>query len=252
MRQIAIALSLLCLVSLSAPPANAEETPVLSYSFATEWWAKYLNQGGFVIHDGSVLWTSLFVTHNRSGFYAGLWNSTPIDGTEFNSDFGTENDIYLGWRGRTGNFGYTLGVAYFDLYRLGGDPAGDLMQAYGEVAYHFPFGKHELVPFARLEYSIPPPVRHTMLDESVRGLVGVRYTYVLTEQVGFWAKLWLIGDDGRNAPEATGIAQLDGGVKVVLTQNVNMTFGARLSQPMTKTSSRKFEAVPNAALNINW
>lgn len=43
------------------------------------------------------------------GFYSGLWVST----VEFADDAGTETDLYLGYGGEAGGFGYDVGYVYY-------------------------------------------------------------------------------------------------------------------------------------------
>lgn len=252
MRHAVCALTILFLL-FAVTSANAGEKDQLTVDLSTNVWAKYLNQGGGVPHNGAVAWSSVFVTHNRSGLFAGVWNSSPIDGSKWDADFGTENDLYLGWRGETGKVGYNAGVAYFDLHEIGGTARGDLMQVWGEADYTFASGRHELVPFVRLEYSVPPPVADTALNSSLRALLGAGYTFQLDPRTSLKAKAWLIADDGRNnRGDEAFIGQLDLGVQFKLTTRLSAHLGLRLSEPLTPTVDRRFEVVPSVGLSLRF
>lgn len=96
----------LAIVVPVAGPAVAEESPVVANIGVV---SDYLFRGITQTDGGAAIQGGLDYYH-ESGFYAGTWVS--------NVDFGTpdpnyELDLYAGYEGEAGDFGYSVGLLYY-------------------------------------------------------------------------------------------------------------------------------------------
>lgn len=102
--------------------------------------SQYIFRGG--VEDGrTALQGGLDYAH-ESGFYAGTWFSTLDYSAEAGNPDNNEIDLYAGYSGSVGDFGYDAGLLYFYYTGTGEDPASGVEDADGNVPEAYVAGSY--------------------------------------------------------------------------------------------------------------
>jgi len=118
----------------SAAAANAEVTGNVGVV------SQYIFRGG-VEDSRPALQGGLDYAHD-SGFYAGTWFSTLDYSAEAGNPDNNEVDLYAGYSGSAGDFGYDVGLLYFYYTGTGENPAGTVEDADGNVPEAYVAGSY--------------------------------------------------------------------------------------------------------------
>lgn len=241
----------LALIVVLATNAAAEEDDKLTLGLSTKVWSKYLFISGVVYHDEPVAQTDLFVGLPK-GFYADLWWSVGLDGTDASSDFGDEIDYTVGWAGSFGKLDVDLGIAYFDSFELfdtGGD--GDVLQPYIELSKTLKLGeKHKLTPYTAFQWQ--QPLKSSMSNGGYL-IGGVSDLFQISPKVSVNSKVGVLYDTGAYNYDngLVGFAKLEASWQ--LTKKFSMQLPSIMAtKPISTSDERKTQVAFGLGLSIDF
>ena len=233
--------------------AHAEENNPFTATLTSRVWSKYVVSAGLNLHNKPVLQTDLYVQHS-SGLYCDIWWSVGLDGTSPNSDFGDEIDYTCGWTGKAGGLVLNFGVAYFDVHRLFGRPADDVVQIFGEVNHTFPVGVHSVTPFLRFEYSMVPPGSASDLKPTIEAHVGATFAINLNEKIALAIRPAFMYNSGGLVGDPISLFHPAVSFQVKLSGKVTLeVINLKFPVPLTHTSDdRKFAFVGGIGIVVTF
>lgn len=139
----ALAAALLCTTSGSAIAAEAD--PGYAFSGNVAYTSDYIYRGISQTSEEPALQGGFDFNHG-SGFYLGTWASSLNFGD--GSGASVEMDVYGGYEGSAGDFGYDVGLLYYGYPGARSDLDYDFVEAYGSGSYQL--GGVELTAGAHL------------------------------------------------------------------------------------------------------
>jgi len=213
---------------------------------------KYLASCGAVFYNRPVMQVVIFVSV-KNGLYLDLWNSTPINLSLWDKNFGTEQDISVGWAGKLSKLGVSgwpgsltldTGVNFWDEPSIGTFGKDDILNEYIKVTKDFEW----VSVSAKFECA-------EVMPNSIYG-GGQMYTLEVSKSKSFFNDMVLAGlsadamyDSGRFGAGngfivgGSGYLQwkLYKGFALILPQ-VNLT------EPINTRDSRKFSSAVSGGL----
>ena len=162
-------------------------------SLTESWRSKYVLSNGVVAYDHSVAQTDIFLT-TKCGLTLDLWGSIPTNLEDIGKDFGTEDDLTIGYTRDLKWFSVAVGVSYYDLHRNFTFDGSDLIVPYLELSKEFKVTKKLcLTPFYKAEMNFN-------LSGSIKGdtfqRVGVRYGWEVTKYLTLAGQTYMLYDPG--------------------------------------------------------
>ena len=239
MKKILVALTMtICLIFVSAQ-ARAEGLSITAYS---QVWGKYLGGNGGIFYDKPVHQSRTTVCYR--GFCGDIWGSYSLDGR---NGFGKEVD-FTGWYG---NDWAEIGVAYFALWPKG---FSDVVQPFLKLKHQFTVGKHEFIPYGKLE--LYWPVSGSIPQHGAIFAAGLAHTWHLMAVLDFNHEPTLKYDNGAFGNNSAVIGQYKADLSWKLNKNLTVQLPMlKASTPLTKVrDGRKTEYVVGvgAVFAFNW
>ena len=179
-----------------------------SFSLSTTVTSEYIGGTGGGLFSDQPCWQTGFTAFHKSGYYAGVWRSVPVDPKYANS-FANEADYYLGYCKDFGEVSIDLSVALYDFV-----PASDM---YG-FAVIISANSGKVKPYARVEYDAAQSSRMAPLCIwKVGAKGGVPKTPLKWD-------LWLLG-----RPYSTGKRETLSAAKLQLCWPINIGHGGTVT-----------------------
>lgn len=237
MKKILVALTI-CLLFASVQ-AYAEDPSITAYP---QVWGKYLGGNGGIFHDKPVHQTGTTVCYR--GFCGDIWGSYSLDGR---NGFGKEVD-FTGWYG---NDWMEVGVGYFALWPKG---FSDVVQPFLKLKRQFTVGKHELMPYGKLE--LYWPASGNIPQSGAIFAAGLLHTWHLLQFLDFNHEPALKFDNGAFGNDSAVIGQYKADLSWKLDKNLTVQLPMlKASTPLTMVrDGRKTEFVvgTGAVFSFNW
>ncbi|MBX2866958.1 hypothetical protein KTR10_03320 [Candidatus Kaiserbacteria bacterium] len=194
---------------------------------------KYLGTNGAVFHSGTVVQSDIFVTLG-GGFYTDVWVSYAAQGS-WQSTFGDEVDLTLGWADTVGAFNVDVGAAYFNIAD-DGTGMGDVLQFYLTVDHPIKVGRSTVSPFVRAEvYTSSKSGDNPDNGQFFRG--GVMYSTPLAEKWGLSGKAQVSYDTGAFGFTPGTFADVDAKVTYAVTESFSISAYGKISTPISTKAS---------------
>lgn len=202
MGQILAALSLIALVAVAF--AEGTKTKDWSFSLTSTVTSEYIGgTGGGLFSDKPCWQTGLYAFH-KSGFYAGVWRSLPVD-PRYGNTFANETDYSVGYNRDFGKFNVDLSTTLYDFV-----PVSDMYA----VAVIVSANSGKVKPYFRVEYDAAQSARMAPLCIWKIGAKGnVPKTPLKWD-------LWLLG-----RPYSTGKRETLSAAKLQLCWPINVGHG---------------------------
>lgn len=231
--------------------AETEAEDKLTVNLSTKVWSEYLFTNGAIFHDKPVVQTDLFVGLPK-GFYADLWWSAGLDGTDASSDFGDEIDYTLGWAGSLGKLDVDLGITYIDLFELfdsGED--GDVLQPYIELGQTLKLGeKHEFTLYTVFQWH--QPLKDSMSNGGYL-ISGAKDLWQISPKVSVSSEVSVLYDSGAyNYDDGlVGFANFE--MSWQITKSFSMQLPSiKVAEPISTSDERKTQIVSGLGFSINF
>jgi len=145
---VAVVLSLFGFMN---PTLSAEEEKGMEFSTSVGYFSQYVGPFGATFYDKGVVQADVSLAHS-SGLHLTVWGSISADGG-WNSDFGDEVDLIVGFTKVLGPIEVDLGGAYYDVLKVGSFDGEDIYAATLNVCAPEVF--LGLTPFAVVEVDFP-------------------------------------------------------------------------------------------------